>query len=69
MHTLRQRILPDGKNLGSGILKVDGFINHQVDCGLMFDCGKELAASFRDVHASKVMTAEISGIGPALLTA
>lgn len=69
MQALRERILRDGKDLGSGILKVDGFINHQVDPGLMFECGKELAACFRDVRASKVITAEISGIGPALLTA
>lgn len=68
MHALRERILRDGKNLGGGILKVDGFINHQVDPGLMFECGRELAARFRDVRATKVLTAEISGIGPALLT-
>jgi xanthine phosphoribosyltransferase len=69
MHALRERILRDGKHLGSGILKVDGFINHRVDPGLMFDCGRQLAACFREVRASKVLTAEASGIGPALATA
>ena len=68
MRALHERILRDGKNLGGGILKVDGFINHQVDPCLMFECGRELAGRFRDVRATKVLTAEISGIGPALLT-
>jgi len=56
MDKLRQRILSEGQNLGGGILKVDGFINHQVDPALMEACGQEL-------------TAEISGIAPALTTA
>lgn len=67
-HALRQRILREGEDLGNGILKVDGFINHQVDPTLMFDCGLELASRFRGAEATKVLTAEISGIGPALLT-
>ncbi len=69
MKLLEQRILKDGANLGGGILKVDGFINHQVDPQLMDACGKELASRFRDVGATKVLTAEISGIAPALATA
>ena len=68
MHALEERIRREGKDLGNGILKVDGFINHQVDPGLMFDCGRELANRFRRTAATKVLTAEISGIGPALLT-
>jgi len=55
--------------LGRGILKVDGFINHQVDPVLMMEAGRELAACFRSVGATKVLTAEISGIAPALTTA
>ena len=43
MELLKQRILRDGKNLGSGILKVDRFINHQVDPKLMDACGAEFA--------------------------
>jgi xanthine phosphoribosyltransferase len=69
MQALKARILKEGKNLGEGILKVDGFINHQVDPGLMDLCGQELARRFRNVTATKVLTAEISGIAPALTTA
>jgi xanthine phosphoribosyltransferase len=66
---LIERIRRDGKNLGNGILKVDGFINHQVDPLLMDACGRELAKRFTNVGATKVLTAEISGIAPALTTA
>jgi xanthine phosphoribosyltransferase len=69
MDELKLRILTDGKNLGGGILKVDGFINHQVDPGLMDACGRELASRFGRVGATKVLTAEISGIAPAVTTA
>jgi len=68
MQELRERILREGKNLGNGILKVDGFINHQVDPRLMDACGQEFARRFRDLGATKVLTAEISGIAPALTT-
>ena len=69
MLELIERIRRDGKNLGNGILKVDGFINHQVDPALMDACGRELARRFAHVGATKVLTAEISGIAPALTTA
>ena len=69
MDELKLRILTDGKNLGNGILKVDGFINHQVDPALMAACGRELASRFARLNATKVLTAEISGIAPALMTA
>jgi xanthine phosphoribosyltransferase len=69
LNELIERIRQDGRNLGNGILKVDGFINHQVDPALMDACGKELAARFAKVGATKVLTAEISGIAPALTTA
>ena len=69
MKELIERIRRDGKNLGNGILKVDGFINHQVDPALMDACGRELAYRLANVGATKVLTAEISGIAPALMTA
>jgi len=69
MNLLQQRILSQGKNLGNGILKVDGFINHQVDPALMYECGRELAERFKSANATKILTAEISGIAPALTTA
>jgi xanthine phosphoribosyltransferase len=68
MEILKQRIISEGRNLGNGILKVDGFINHQVDPILMNECGKEFARRFKDVGATKILTAEISGIAPALTT-
>lgn len=69
MQLLKDRILSDGKYLGNGILKVDGFINHQVDPVLMDACGKELAECFKDSGATRVLTAEISGIAPAIMAA
>lgn len=68
MEALKQRILAEGRNLGHGILKVDSFINHQVDPQLMDACGREFAARFAGLKATKVLTAEISGIAPALTT-
>jgi xanthine phosphoribosyltransferase len=69
VNALKERILKEGRNLGNGILKVDGFINHQIDPVLIDACGRELAARFEGVNATKVLTAEISGIAPALSTA
>ena len=69
MKELEERILRDGKNLGGGILKVDSFVNHQVDPLLMDACGREFARRFAPVRATKILTAEISGIAPALTTA
>jgi len=66
---LQERILKEGQVLGGGILKVDSFVNHQVDPLLMDACGKEFARRFASVGATKVLTAEISGIAPALATA
>lgn len=69
MELLKERIRREGRDLGGGILKVDGFVNHQVDPALMDACGRELARRFAGVGATKVLTAEISGIAPALTTA
>src|SRR5512144_2834718 len=66
---LEERILRDGRVLGGGILKVDSFVNHQVDPLLMDACGREFARRFASVQATKVLTAEISGIAPAVTTA
>lgn len=66
---LRKRIEEQGENLGDGILKVDPFINHQVDPVLMDGCGQALAEIFKATRPTKIMTAEISGIAPALMTA
>jgi xanthine phosphoribosyltransferase len=69
MEVLRQRIQREGVNLGNGILKVDSFLNHQVDASLMMSAGRELARLFASARVSKVLTAEISGIAPAFATA
>jgi xanthine phosphoribosyltransferase len=68
MEALEQRILSEGRNLGQGILKVDSFVNHQVDPTLMMACGQEFARLFKDAQPTKILTAEISGIAPALMT-
>jgi len=67
MEEFRQKVEREGKNLGNGILKVDSFINHQVDPSLMDACGLEFARRFANVGATKILTAEISGIAPALM--
>lgn len=69
MKELEERILRDGKVLGGGILKVDSFVNHQVDPLLMDACGREFARLFASLGATKILTAEISGIAPAVTTA
>ncbi len=69
MQLLKERIIKEGKNLGNVILKVDSFVNHQVDPILMDACGRDFAEFFKDSGAQRVLTAEISGIAPALMTA
>jgi xanthine phosphoribosyltransferase len=64
MQLLKDRILAEGKYLDNGILRVDSFINHQVDA-----CGAEFARQFANTHADRILTAEISGIAPALMAA
>ncbi|MBE0671145.1 MAG: xanthine phosphoribosyltransferase [Anaerolineales bacterium] len=68
MNQLQERIMKEGQVLGGGILKVDSFVNHQVDPNLMNDCGRIFADLFRNLGATKILTAEISGIAPALTT-
>lgn len=72
MQALVERIRREGKNLGRGILKVDGFINHQLDPQLTQEMGREFVQRFTNqgvTEINKVITAEVSGIGPALMTA
>lgn len=66
MQLLADRIQRDGKHLGDGILKVDSFMNHQVDSVLMQAVGEEFAKRFRHTNPTKILTAETSGIAPAL---
>lgn len=69
MKLLEDRILSDGIAVNEHILKVDSFINHQVDPELMQEIGKEFALHFKDRGITKVATIESSGITPALMTA
>ena len=67
MKQLKERILSDGKCFEGGILKVDNFINHQMDPMLMREMSKELARRFAEHPINKVMTIEASGIAPAIM--
>lgn len=69
MQALKDRIQQEGKNLGNGILKIDSMLNHQLDPQLMQGMGKEFAKLFADIPVDRILTAEISGIAPALMTA
>ena len=68
MQLLCDRIQKEGKYLGNGILKVDSFLTHQIDPMLMKAMGEELARRFQDSGATRILTAETSGIAPALAT-
>ncbi|MCY4464719.1 MAG: xanthine phosphoribosyltransferase [Chloroflexi bacterium] len=68
MQELIERIRSEGVNLGGGILKVDSLINHQLDPQLMAAMGKAIAKRFAGVQIDRILTAEISGIAPALMT-
>ena len=63
---LEQRILSEGKCLDGGILKVDSFINHQMDPDLMMAIGNEFANRFSNCDYNKIVTIEASGIAPAI---
>ena len=67
MRALQQRIEAEGRNLGSGILKIDSLLNHQLDPHLMYEMGQEIGRRFKDVPVDRILTAEISGIAPALM--
>ena len=69
MKLLEEKIRSEGKALSETVLKVDGFINHQVDPVLMSEIGKTLASYYKDKGVTKVFTIESSGIAPALMTA
>ncbi|GEO66515.1 xanthine phosphoribosyltransferase [Levilactobacillus spicheri] len=69
MKILEDRIRQDGTILPGNVLKVDNFLNHQVDPQLMDQLGTEFARQFADAGITKVLTVESSGIAPAVMTA
>ncbi len=69
MKLLEEKILKDGRILPGGVLKVDSFLNHQIDTELVSACGEEWYRIFKDAGITKIMTIESSGIGIACLVA
>lgn len=69
MKLLEERIKQDGRVIGTEVLKVDNFLNHQVDPALMTAMGDEFARLFADAKVDKVLTVESSGIAPAVFAA
>ena len=69
MELLEERIRRDGVVKSEGVLKVDGFLNHQMDINLFNEMGKELKRLFADAPISKILTIEASGIGIAAVVA
>ena len=67
MKTLKERILRDGKCFEGGVLKVDSFINHQMDPVLMKSMAVEFVRRFADTEINKILTVEASGIAPAIM--
>ncbi len=69
MDLLKAKILDEGIVIDTDVLKVDSFLNHQIDPNLMFAIGKEFAKIFSDKKITKVLTIESSGIAPAIFVA
>ena len=66
MKELEERIQKDGRCLPGGILKVDNFINHQMDGDLMCACAREMVRLFKSTGFNKILTIEASGIAPSI---
>lgn len=69
MNSLQDRILKDGKVFPNNVLKVDSFMNHQIDPVLVKAIASEFYETFQNAGITKILTIEASGIAPALLTA
>lgn len=69
MQLLKDRIRKDGKIKSGDVLKVDSFLNHQMDIKLFEEIGKEFKRRFSDVSINKILTIEASGIGIACIVA
>ncbi len=69
MQELKQRILSDGRVIGQNILKVDNFLNHQIDVSLLNRIGVEFKNIFSGEDITRILTVEASGISVACLTA
>lgn len=69
MRLLEERIQRDGVVKAEGVLKVDSFLNHQMDISLFNEMGAELKRLFADAPINKILTIEASGIGIAAIVA
>ena len=69
MNLLKERIIKDGKTIGSDVVKVDMFLNHQIDVDLLNEMGKEFRKRFPSDKITKIVTIEASGIGIACVVA
>lgn len=69
MRLLEDRIKLDGKVLRGNVLKVDSFLNNQIDVELLVELGKEIYSRFKDCGVNKIVTIEASGIALASITA
>lgn len=69
MELLKQRVLQQGKVFPNNVLKVDSFINHQIEAPLMYEIGKTFKSYFGDKPVTKILTIEASGIAPAIMAA
>lgn len=65
MKLLEEKILRDGRVLDGNILKVDNFLNHQIDASLLTEMGKDFYEHFKDKGITKIVTLEVSGIAVA----
>jgi len=68
MKLLEEKIMQEGNVLSDSVLKVDRFLNHQIDPELMLSIGKEFVDRFKNEHITKILTMESSGIAPAVMT-
>lgn len=68
MKLLEEKIKTDGKIFPGDILKIDNFLNHQIDVNLMLEMGKEFARLYKDEKITKILTIESSGIAIAVVT-
>lgn len=66
VQALNARVLAEGKNLGNGILKIDSFLNHQLDPELIMLAGEHFAEIFKDAGVDRILSAEVSGIAPGM---
>ena len=69
MDLLKQKVEADGVVIDEKILKVDGFLNHQIDARLMHDVGQTFYEQFKDEGITKILTIEAPGIAPAIMAA